>query len=372
MYCIDQEWDPLSVCVLGRTYPPEFYSWITVSKVRNMFEHIAYETEQIHQQITQVLEKFGVEVLRPNLPSFDLRSDGSYAPPPMHPRDHMMMLGNKFYYKDNYWNQYYSRIRDPHWGNYATFKEFLEKAPDNHYQEIQNNFNLDSELPYINQFDDLYGDIIQKVKLHGNNVYCRDWADGGTVTRYNNQLIFGSYADGIDRKQAYIDELPDYDIDILPTKGHSDGVFCAVCPGLIIAHDDPTTPINYEQTFPGWEVVRIPNHNAMLKKRNDMQQFLSCNAGRWWIPGVEHDAVMTNYIEEKFAAWTGNAIESMFDVNMLIIDSRNVMMCTSNDTIIQALSRHGITAHIMDVPHMYFWDGGIHCMTVDLDRKTHD
>ena len=44
MYSVYQHWDPLKVCVVGRSYTPEFYSWITVPHVRSLFEKIAIET----------------------------------------------------------------------------------------------------------------------------------------------------------------------------------------------------------------------------------------------------------------------------------------------------------------------------------------
>jgi hypothetical protein len=50
-----QHWDPLRVCVVGRSYPPEFYSWITVPHVRNLFERIALKTEEDFQKIIKKL-----------------------------------------------------------------------------------------------------------------------------------------------------------------------------------------------------------------------------------------------------------------------------------------------------------------------------
>ena len=40
-WSVYQHWDPLRVCAVGRSYPPEFYSWITVAHVRELFERIA-------------------------------------------------------------------------------------------------------------------------------------------------------------------------------------------------------------------------------------------------------------------------------------------------------------------------------------------
>ena len=45
-----QHWDPLKVCVVGRSYPPEFYSWIQKPAVRSLFEKIAIETEEDYQR----------------------------------------------------------------------------------------------------------------------------------------------------------------------------------------------------------------------------------------------------------------------------------------------------------------------------------
>ena len=62
-YSVYQHWDPLKVCVVGRSYPPEFYSWIKIPHVRKLFERIATETEEDYQNIIKKLESFGVTVL---------------------------------------------------------------------------------------------------------------------------------------------------------------------------------------------------------------------------------------------------------------------------------------------------------------------
>ena len=45
MYSVYQHWDPLKTCIVGRSYPPEFYAWIKNTKTRSIFERIAQETE---------------------------------------------------------------------------------------------------------------------------------------------------------------------------------------------------------------------------------------------------------------------------------------------------------------------------------------
>jgi len=53
---------------------------------------------------------------------------------------------------------------------------------------------------------------------------------------------------------------------------------------------------------------------------------------------------------------------------MLIVDPKNVILFNYNQTVFDALDRYGITAHVVPFRHRYFWDGGIHCVTLDLDR----
>ena len=58
MYNVHQHWDPLRVCVVGRSYSPKFYDYIKNSKVQDVFYQIAEETEEDYQKLIQVLESF--------------------------------------------------------------------------------------------------------------------------------------------------------------------------------------------------------------------------------------------------------------------------------------------------------------------------
>ena len=86
MYSVYQHWDPLRVCIVGRSYAPEFYGFIKDRRVRQIFEQIAEETEEDYQKLIQLLQKFNVEVLRPELTDdyeFYRINGGRIAPPPM-------------------------------------------------------------------------------------------------------------------------------------------------------------------------------------------------------------------------------------------------------------------------------------------------
>ena len=276
-YSVYQHWDPLKVCVVGRSYPPEFYSWIKISHVRKLFERIATETEEDYQNIIKKLESFGVTVLRPTIPDNSF-IDGKYLPPPMTPRDYTVMI---------------SRIGQ-----------------------------------------DLY---------FGTKSYDQD------TTKF---------------KQMITQEFPNTRNHIVNTGGHSDATYCPVCPGLIISLNDVPT---YADTFPGWEVVYLPGQS--WSKVSPFLDLKEKNKGKWWIPGFEHDQDVINIIETWLGHWTGYVEETVFDVNMLIIDPKNVMVFGYNKQVFDALDQYGITPHVVPFRHRYFWDGGIHCVTSDLHRE---
>ena len=67
--------------------------------------------------------------------------------------------------------------------------------------------------------------------------------------------------------------------------------------------------------------------------------------------------------------WVGYVEETVFDVNMLVIDESNVIVNNYNKKAFDAFERYGITPHIINFRHRYFWDGGLHCMTSDISRE---
>jgi hypothetical protein len=192
-------------------------------------------------------------------------------------------------------------------------------------------------------------------------------APGAFISRIGKDLYFGTQDYDQDQTQYQIDidaEFPQTRNHIVNTGGHSDGTYCPVCPGLIISLQDVPT---YKHTFPDWEVVYLPNQS--WDKVKPFLELKEKNAGKWWIPGFEHDQAVIDTVETWLGHWVGYVEETVFDVNMLIVDPKNVIVFNYNKQVFDALDRYGITPHIVPFRHRYFWDGGIHCVTSDLHRE---
>jgi hypothetical protein len=381
-WSVYQHWDPLRVCIVGRSYPPEFYSWITVPHVRELFERIAVETEEDYQNIINKLKSFGVKVLRPNLPAEAL-INGKFVPPPMTPRDYIGVVGNTLYYNDHNlvsrfqdFAKIYSAIKDPSWPDCQNLKDF-KQLPDWIQNECVHLHRLTSHLkPRIsdNWIAGLYDHVIAQVIAQGNtvkqNVFKNsrnDVANTAMVSRIGCDLVFGTTSLDQDRSKLLAvinNEFTHTRNYVVNTGGHTDGTFCVVCPGLVISINEN---INFDKCFPGWEVIVVPPPDwSKIQSFVDLKQK---NCGRWWIPGFEHDQDVVNLVEDVLSHWTGYVEETVFDINMLIIDPKNVMVSNYNKTVFDALERYGITPHLIPLRHRYFWDGGIHCMTSDLHRE---
>jgi hypothetical protein len=54
---------------------------------------------------------------------------------------------------------------------------------------------------------------------------------------------------------------------------------------------------------------------------------------------------------------------------MLVIDEKNVICNNYNEQVFAAFDRFGITPHVINFRHRYFWDGGLHCITSDIHRE---
>jgi hypothetical protein len=211
--------------------------------------------------------------------------------------------------------------------------------------------------------DVFMGSIINKIKPHviyNQTISQVSDTSTATTTRIGKDLY-------VDKEMAIdLKNVVDKNFRINETSNgyHTDAVFCPVVPGLIISLQDIT---NYKDTFPGWEVVYLPDQSW-----SKVQPFLELkekNQGKWWIPGEEYNDDVIKVVDTWLSKWVGYVEETVFDVNMLVIDEKNVVVNNYNKQVFNALERYGVTPHICNFRHRYFWDGGLHCITSDLDRE---
>jgi len=377
MYSVYQHWDPLKTCIVGKTYPPEFYSWIENSETRQRFEKLAEETEEDYQGLINLLQnKFGVKIFRPEFPTDlnELYINGKWVQPPTAPRDYFLMIHDRFWVPDvpnasHAWSVFYRQNKQTWWPDFVKPEDFYSALPE-YADEMRNKFasfcntdqqHLDGKLKF-------YTHVFDHIRNQGNEiVYTKlDFINGCFVSRLGEDLFFATQTYH-DDKQAILNQVnelfPTTRNKVVNSGGHGDAVYCPVAPGLIISLNDIPT---YKDTHPGWEVVYLPPSNYAHMREFEVS--MKRNKGRWFMPGFEQDNNLVNMVDHYFDEWVGQVSETVFDVNILIVDPKNIVVSTHNDQVEAACARHGIEVHVVPFRHKYFWDCGIHCVTNDLHR----
>jgi len=384
MLSVNQHWDKLKVCAVGRSYPPELYDFIENPKVRNMMEKIAIETEEDYQKIIAKLEEFNVKVVRRDL---DLDEDGSiradkdgvrYAPP-MCPRDDTMMVGNKFYMpggKCRDWKEILINegVNPPEtWSEVKKLDLNTRSSITKILKENTQSIAIDDYYKPVSAFyGSTFKTIEEYVKSQGNEIVYGTGQNSAMCTRIGKDLYFGVVYAHDEHPEHYnnvtrrVNELfPDYRCHVVNERsGHSDANFCPVAPGLIVSLKGYQ---NYAKTFPGWEVVTLSGQS--WDKVGDHLMWKSRTGGRWWVEGQDYDSDLVDYIDTWLYHWVNYVEETVFDVNMLMIDKNNIICNNYNKKVFDKFEEYGITPHVINFRHRYFWDGGIHCITSDLDRE---
>lgn len=370
MLSVFQPWDRLQTCLVGNTYPPEFYNFINDSNIRSIFEKIAADTQQDLNYLQRKLESFNVNVIRPTLRDSNefYRRGNKYFPPPLTPRDDICVIDKTVFMPRPDDLFHWRLLSQPDW-------EQLPPRTQNEWNNLPNHIKSKfSTYMNINKLEDLYyrdysafNNVVELAKNNGNKIIYDQKIDSAMICRVGKDLYSGLWPN--QNQEELLDKLSkqfeDYRVHIVDTQGHLDGVFTVLCEGLILANED-LEDIIFKQHFPGWRVVRIKNNNSNLFRQYEKLKIK--NQGKWLVAGQENNNEFIDFVETYISNWLGFVEETSVGVNVLMVDPNN-MLCTVEDPeLFKILESYKITAHIIPFRHLNFWDSGIHCLTVDLHR----
>jgi glycine amidinotransferase len=323
------EFQPLEEIVVGRAYPGEYFDYINDPEIRNYMIRLFDETEEDFLNLIQLLQSFGVTVTRPEIVSkaeFQNQAvQGHFSYPPITPRDHAITLGNTLF--KNSATTMYNSVMD-------------------YYQQLG-------------------GTVIDPYNRRWDSDHVMSNSSASCILRLGRDIFFDQ-SDWLTHQQSQwvqenILQGRDHRIHFMDTDGHSDAVFCIPKPGIILTtHHDKN--LDYNRDFPGWQVYRIqPVRNTIIQER--VEQGIE-----WWAPGRDDSDKFKNYVETYLNNWLGSIHETVFDVNVLVVDESNVIFSHYNRDLFAFCEKQGINCHVSELRHRYFWDGGIHCCTLDIRR----
>jgi hypothetical protein len=323
-------WHSLKQVCVGRSYGYEFYSPIKNSKVRESLQKIAVETEEDYINLIQVLESFNIKVSRPTIDDnltiinfideagkINYKNAQSFTlipRPPMQPRDSFLVIGSKILPTNSEFNLFNTAI------------------PNDGLLNV-------SAADILHQFD------APLVTVVGDTIIldCQE-----------HQWLY----------KYFSEKFKDYKIKPVYIGGHNDAVYSVIKPGVLISTHHYN---NYKETFPNWSVKYIKNQswNAIPGWRKIKHN----NINKWWAPDNLVNDEFSNFINTWVDNWLGYVNETVFDVNMLQIDSNTVLVNNYNKEMFNFLKKHSVKPIICPFRHRFFWDGGLHCITNDLYRE---
>lgn len=327
-------WGRLREVWLGDVYPATWYDHLD-SEVRDCFQHLTQITQQDLHIIQRRLEDFGVVVRRPQYQSIDHYVHGAndmLIKPMITPRDHGVVLGRSVYFKSP------GRVDPWQW----ILSQYTAAGANVHTSVT----------------------VHDQIRISGANVVrCgRDvYIDLGSATKKNSrQQLITRYHDVV------AEHFQDYRVHLIFNGGHLDACFSTLRPGLLLAS---TYFTGYNVTFPGWDQIRTlaPEFYNSQYQRPTTQP--NCNV-KWWLPGAANSRAFNDHVIKHAQDWVGDYTETYFDVNCLVLDERNVMMLGEHEEVFRELERRGITVHSVPFRTRTFWDGGLHCLTLDIRRDS--
>jgi len=395
-YNIHNKWDPLKVCMLGNNYAPEFFDGCD-PKASDPLKRICEETLEDLEGYRDVLQQFGVNVIQPEMDPTERFLDNPHRYPrgPLQVRDCQLVIGNTLVYTHvdhpaikNCLDQYNKNdvfVVDNFFTNMPmlelTFNGFAQDAADwPTYDEYcyRKTHNMPiSDIPAIQkEFNEIHSDPtvgknwkplfgIDKfpvgapsITLVGNDIYL-DTVSNDEIQKLDRIVI--------DKIFRWLNQgnFKNFRKNYLAIGGHSDGCFHTVKPGAILSLKNIQA---YESTFPGWDVCYLPEQS--WDKVDDFLKLKKQNAGKWWLAGEEDNNEFTHFVETWLTDWVGYVEETVFDVNVLMLDEHHCCVSNPYNKQVNAFfKKHKIEPVYVPWRHRYFWDGGLHCITLDLYRE---
>ena len=314
--------DPLKHCWIGSGFRSEWFSDLHIAKnkaIMDPLKRIADETEEDYQTLEKILKQAGVQTYRSFLDINKVGSLKNISRPPVSPRDHFAVIGEKIYACS---------------GGNPGFIDVLQKI-DRKNMVVRQMPGTIATSTICRLGKDLFWDIdVKDLRQEDIEIFKNIWNEEGFRVHISNR--------------GY----------------HSDGVFCVAKPGCIVSLANVQ---DYKREFPGWDVLYLPDQSW-----SKVSPFLTMKTkvgGRWWLKGEEHNDQLIEFVNTWLDDWVGYVEETVFDVNMLSIDQNTIICNNYNKEVFDYFKKHRVEPIIFNFRHRYFWDGGIHCITQDLYRE---
>lgn len=333
------QWQPLEEVWVGSTYSPEYYRDIKNSKIRDFLQKIARETQEDLDNLARICSQYGAQVQRPQLDPTESMMDlinGQVAfnamnRPPMQPRDGQLIVKDRFVLGDR---------------DHKSFRKLALDTIDNRH--LINCFAIEPGDPmYVSKstptLEGVGGAVVLK---YGRDIFVSSTGCYEFVPQWAKEA-FGS----------------GYRIHAVPVGSHLDAKISIINPSLMI------TAHMVDDQFASFKGNRIVLDSNIYQKILDFDAVATRYKGKYWSPEAENNPEICNWVDDYMSAWLNNSSVTFFDLNLLSLDEKTIVVASYNKDIYEAAAKQGIEVIHAPLRHRFFWDGGVHCCTLDIRRQ---
>lgn len=378
------EFQPLEEVLLGSVYDSSFFNGVKNPKIRSALKRIIDETNEDLEFFKSAMHTHGIKVYQASTSELGYKDSildyvnengelgykrnvgdtffttgvsASLIPnPPLQPRDDSIVMGNKILVTDPY--TYAIRALLPkfeEWFGSENVDTTLEKE-NLQFPRSEKNLRNYLERNHVEVNEENLAKAKQTEMLGG---FCSP-----TLTRIGKTCLVDTWQTPTVVEDFLSKNAPEFNYRKITIGGHNDSIFSVIKPGVLVATRELEP---YRHIFEGWDIIWFDDPNW-----NNVRHWLGLrakNRGKWWVPGEEQNDEFTEFVETFLGNWTGMAEETIFDVNCLVLDDKHVVVNSDNKYLVDSLRKHGIEPVICPLRHSFFWDGGWHCLTLDIKRR---
>ncbi len=345
------EFDPLQEVIVGDCYAPGDVDNFLPKESIASFNRILEETKQDLNNLADFIKNSNIKVHRPEvlkytksieMPNFKINLPIC----PIVPRDQYLILGN-------YIIQTYTSYTDRYFDSLSYRKIFNEL-----FKEGYNWISQPLPMLIDSEIDDNWyiSDSVYKEKLSDQLLW-----HTASIFKAGDSLIYNGGGPGsqlglewLKRNLKEFNYIENTGATIFKNYGHIDH-------GFLLIDDDTVIHAGIE-----WVPLCLRN-----KKLIDVKNFVGTVITNNYINDyTATDGKYSNaWLEKYLANWRGYTQEICFDLNVLILDSKNILFGKYLPELFEFLKTHNINCYVVPQRHEVYWEGGIHCSTLDVKRK---
>ena len=344
------EYDPLEEVIVADSYLPGDLDHLFPDNSLTSFNKILEETKEDFDRLSDFLIQGGITVVRPEvmkypdhiaMSGFDVR----FPMGPTVPRDQYKVQGKTIL-------QTYTSLTDRYFDSLSYYKIFSDLFDQGY------NWISQPAPPLVNvKPEDIWyvSGEIYRTRLKDRLLF-----HTATMFPVGDKIIINSKGPGNAMGFEWLKRnLPEYEF-IENHKTHNDN-YGHIDHGFIMIDNETVIhagidwvplPLRHLKLIDVTEFVPQPN-TAQYK-----QDYIAAG-GRYELAWVEQ------YLDN----WRGYNQDVCFDLNVLIIDRNNIIFGRALPELFRYLKTFGIECHVCEQRHMLYWEGGIHCSTLDIKRR---